>query len=211
MVNDSTVSLSQAAAACTFGVNPNSGTVVAAGGPLTFQLNTVSGCSWTATSDSTWITITSGASGSASGSISLNVATNTGAARTGAVTAGGQIYRVSQDAAETVPAPVPNPTPSPTPSPSPSPSPTPAPSPSPTPQPVPPTISIDGKIDSLSGRCPTVSFRLAGFTVTTASSTTYSKGKCTDLSNGDTLSVDGTLITSTALAATDIAITKNDH
>jgi hypothetical protein len=76
---------------------------------------------------------------------------------------------------------------------------------------VPQTISIDGKIDSLSGLCPAVSFRLAGYAVTAGSNTTYSKGKCSDLSNGDTLNVDGTLTGSNTLAATDIAITKNDH
>ena len=41
----------------------------------------MSGCAWTATSNAAWITVTAGATGSGTGSVSYSVATNSGARR----------------------------------------------------------------------------------------------------------------------------------
>ncbi|MDQ5988115.1 MAG: hypothetical protein CSYNP_03871 [Syntrophus sp. SKADARSKE-3] len=51
-------------------------------------------CAWTAASSASWITVTSGASGT--GTVSYSIAANTGAARTGTITAGGQTFTVTQ-------------------------------------------------------------------------------------------------------------------
>lgn len=54
-------------------------------------------CSWTATSNDSWITITSGSSGTGSGTVSYFVsAKTTGGARTGTMTIGGQTFTVTQ-------------------------------------------------------------------------------------------------------------------
>jgi hypothetical protein len=45
-----------------------------------------------------WITITTGASGNGTGTVAFTVAANTGAARTGTITVGGQIFTISQAA-----------------------------------------------------------------------------------------------------------------
>jgi hypothetical protein len=59
-------------------------------------VSATSGCGWTAASDSTWITITAGASGTGSGAVSYSLAANTGAARAGTITIAGQSHTVNQ-------------------------------------------------------------------------------------------------------------------
>ncbi|MGH9760769.1 MAG: BACON domain-containing protein, partial [Blastocatellia bacterium] len=62
-----------------------------------FTLTTQSGCSWTASSDSSWVTITSGSSGTATGTVAYTVAANTGSgSRTATITAGGKPYAITQ-------------------------------------------------------------------------------------------------------------------
>jgi hypothetical protein len=57
-----------------------------------------SGCSWTATSNQSWISITSGSSGTGNGTVTYSVAANNGAARTGTMTIGGQTFTITQAA-----------------------------------------------------------------------------------------------------------------
>lgn len=104
-VSDATLQLSQDAAPCRFTLSASSGSVAAAGGTLTAQLSTVTGCAWSARSDASWLTIPSGASGSATAIITMAAAQNTGAARTAHMTAAGLTYTVTQLAA-TAPPPV---------------------------------------------------------------------------------------------------------
>jgi hypothetical protein len=60
-----------------------------------------SGCGWTATSNDSWIRITSGASGSGSGTVNYSVVSNTGTARTGTITVAGRTFTVNQSAGST--------------------------------------------------------------------------------------------------------------
>jgi hypothetical protein len=54
-------------------------------------------CDWTAESDASWVTITSGANGSGNGTIQYSVAENTSAApRSAHITAGGQTHTINQ-------------------------------------------------------------------------------------------------------------------
>ena len=62
-------------------------------------MSSASGCSWTAASNASWITVTSGSSGSGNGTVGYSVAANTGAARTGTLTVAGSTFTVSQAAA----------------------------------------------------------------------------------------------------------------
>jgi hypothetical protein len=66
------------------------------------QLTADADVPWTASSNDSWITITSGASGSGSGTVSFSVADNTtGAPRTGTMNINGQIFTVQQESGST--------------------------------------------------------------------------------------------------------------
>jgi hypothetical protein len=89
---------------CAFTVSPPSQSYGSGGGAGTVNVGTVSGCSWGAVSSVNWVTITSGASGSDSGSVGYSVALNsTTGSRTGTITVQGQTFTVFQDAAGTAP------------------------------------------------------------------------------------------------------------
>ncbi|MBZ5555735.1 MAG: fibronectin type III domain-containing protein [Acidobacteriia bacterium] len=80
-------------ASCRYSVSPTSQSFPAAGGGGSISVTaTPSGCSanWSATSSASFVTITGGASGTTSGTITYSVAPNTGStSRTGTVTIGG--------------------------------------------------------------------------------------------------------------------------
>jgi Putative binding domain, N-terminal/Viral BACON domain len=86
---------------CAFTIAPNNESIAAAGGAGTAIAVTASGgnCTWTATSNASWITVTSGATGSGNGSVGFSVAANTGAARNGSLTIAGQTFTANQAAA----------------------------------------------------------------------------------------------------------------
>ena len=56
-------------------------------------------CNWTAISNTSWITITLGNSGSGNGTVSYSVLANTSSSRTGTMTIAGQTVTVVQDGA----------------------------------------------------------------------------------------------------------------
>jgi hypothetical protein len=61
-------------------------------------VTTISGCTWTATSNASWLTITSGASGNGSGTVAFDVAANPGGVRTGTLTIADPTLTVTQTA-----------------------------------------------------------------------------------------------------------------
>jgi hypothetical protein len=95
-----TVNQAAAPAPCTYQITPSSQSAPSAGGAgSTITVTTASGCAWTATSPDAWLTITSGATGTGSGTVNFTISANPGAARTGTLTAGGQVFTVNQAAA----------------------------------------------------------------------------------------------------------------
>src|SRR3954470_1565464 len=175
VVGAQSLAVNQAAAACQFSLSRGSDTIAAAGGRLSVAVTTLTGCAWNATSDAAWISISSGQSGTTSGTVVVTVAANTAVVRVGHVNIGGQTYTINQQGVP-VPAPShapsPSPPPAPTPHPTPSPSPTPAPSPAPPPSPPPPppaprTVEFGGMVSDLGGRCPSVTFTVGDTTVAT--------------------------------------------
>ncbi len=58
---------------------------------------TASGCSWAATSNEPWITITSGASGSGSGTVGYTVQNNSGPERSGTISVSDETFTVTQE------------------------------------------------------------------------------------------------------------------
>jgi Zn-dependent metalloprotease len=82
---------------CSFSINPTSASFAAAGGSASVTVTTTPGCNWTAVSNNSFITITSGASGSGNGTVIYSVAANTGSlSRNGSMTIAGLTFGVSQ-------------------------------------------------------------------------------------------------------------------
>jgi (2Fe-2S) ferredoxin/subtilisin-like proprotein convertase family protein len=71
--------------ACVFSISPSAQAFSAAGGSGSFQINIPTGCSWTASTMNSFITIDSPTSGVNAATINLTVAANPGAARTGLI------------------------------------------------------------------------------------------------------------------------------
>ena len=85
---------------CAYTISPSSQSFGSAGGRGSVSLNSSAGCSWSATSSVNWVTITSGGSGSDSGTVNYSVALNTSSdSRTGTITSQGETFTVFQDAA----------------------------------------------------------------------------------------------------------------
>lgn len=87
---------------CSFSINPSSATFPAAGGNGTLAITaTPTSCAWTTTSDTpVWLTVSFGQTGTGNGSAGYTVRPNTTAAlRTGTLNVAGQIFTVTQQAA----------------------------------------------------------------------------------------------------------------
>jgi len=82
--------------ACTYSVSPTSVSAAVGGGTFTATVTTDAACTWTAVSQSSFITVTSGASGTGNGSVTFTVAATTSGARTGTLTIAGQTVTVTQ-------------------------------------------------------------------------------------------------------------------
>jgi hypothetical protein len=85
-------------ASCSYSIDPRSDSAPVAGGSGTVNVSTTSACAWTASSNASWITITSGASGTGDGRASYLVLANVGGSRTGTLTVAGQTFTVTQAA-----------------------------------------------------------------------------------------------------------------
>lgn len=86
-------------APCTFSLSPNTQSFPSLGGNGTFSLTPSSPtCAWTAQSNASWILMSSQTSGTGPQTLSYTVLNNTGPARDGTITAGGQIFTVRQAA-----------------------------------------------------------------------------------------------------------------
>ena len=82
---------------CSIAIAPASLAFVSEGGPGNVTVTTTPGCAWTASTSSSWITLTAGASGNGPGTVAYSVAANsTTESRTGGVTIGGQAHAVTQ-------------------------------------------------------------------------------------------------------------------
>ncbi len=90
-----------AASGCAYSIAPASQSFVSSGGTGVVNVTMTSGsdCRWTTTSSASWITVTSGASGTGSGPVGFSVASNSGSARSGTLTIAGQTFTVNQAAA----------------------------------------------------------------------------------------------------------------
>src|SRR6185295_11254934 len=83
--------------ACTYTISPASKTSGSNGGTGSVSVTAPSNCTWTATSNANWISISSGTSGTGNGTVNYSVAANTGPARVGTLSIAGQTFTVNQD------------------------------------------------------------------------------------------------------------------
>ena len=131
--------------------SPTSQNLGAAGGAgIRVSVTAASPCQWVASSNATWISITSGAIATGNGTVVFSVAANTGPARTGTLTIAERTFTVTQAAgANNPPPPSPPPSPPPPSPPPPSPPPTPPEPTPPPPSPPPCSYSISSTSESL--------------------------------------------------------------
>jgi uncharacterized protein (TIGR03437 family) len=98
-VGAQTFSIREDAAPCVTSLAPGTANVAAGGGSGSFRVTvTPNGCTWTATA-SGFVTVTSGASGTNTGTVGYTVAANTGSQRSGAIRVNDQSFNITQDAA----------------------------------------------------------------------------------------------------------------
>lgn len=97
MVNGQRAQVTQAAGECKFELSSNATSLSQAGGSGSVDVRASSGlCTWTATSDVEWISVTSNASGKGSASVGFTVASTTGPPRAGTLTIAGIHFTVTQ-------------------------------------------------------------------------------------------------------------------
>jgi len=85
--------------ACTYSIDPTEANLSrpdAAQG--TVSVTAGAGCAWTATSNASWITVASGATGTGNGQVLLTFPANTGPMRTGTVTIATRTFTLTQAA-----------------------------------------------------------------------------------------------------------------
>lgn len=86
-----------AAPACTYAINPTSVSTGSGAANRSVAVTAQSGCPWTATSNASWLTITSGATGSGNGVVNYSVASNSSeSSRSGTLTVADHTVFVTQ-------------------------------------------------------------------------------------------------------------------
>ena len=88
--------ISDVAAGCMYSIAPTNESLPASGGTGSVAVMAPNGCMWTAASNDSWITITSGESGSGNSTVAYSVAANGSSSRTGTMTIAGQTFTVPQ-------------------------------------------------------------------------------------------------------------------
>ncbi len=92
-----TFSVTQSGTTCSYSLSANSASFDASGGTGAVSVTAPGACSWTASSGASWITISSGDSGSGNGTVGYTAVANPGSSsRTGVLTVAGQSLTVSQ-------------------------------------------------------------------------------------------------------------------
>jgi uncharacterized protein (TIGR03437 family) len=88
---------------CNYAIAPTAAQAVGqAGGTGTVTVTSTSGCAWTAQSNVPWMTVTSGATGTANGSVGYTIAANAGLERGGTIFIAGQTFMVTQAGAPAI-------------------------------------------------------------------------------------------------------------
>jgi hypothetical protein len=92
-IANQTVTVTQAAG-CTYSISPESKNMDATGGTVDVSVSTAQGCSWTASSNTSWISVRE----QGNSTVQVTVLPNIGAARSGTATIAGKTFTVTQSA-----------------------------------------------------------------------------------------------------------------
>jgi len=84
---------------CSFSLDKQSASFGMSGATASVQVTDTGGCNWSSMSNASWITINSGGSGSASGTLNYTVAPNTGGSRLGTISVAGTVFKITQSGA----------------------------------------------------------------------------------------------------------------
>lgn len=92
-----TFSITQNGMTCTYGISPTTQSVSASGESGEVSVSAADGCGWTANSNDSWISVTSGSNGDGNGTVSYSVSPNsTIDPKTGTITIAGKTFTISQ-------------------------------------------------------------------------------------------------------------------
>jgi hypothetical protein len=72
------------------------------------------------------------------------------------------------------------------------------------------SISLSGRIQSVSGSCPTLEFELKDYEVHTSSATEFRRGGCRDIRRRSEVEVQGTLMSDGTVSAARVTIKDDD-
>ena len=184
-VESTQLELVQDGAPCAYDLDHSRIDVGAGGGAVSIRVTAMAGCEWSARAHESWISVSSGGPMNGTGMVQLTVAANSGPAREGSATIAAQTISVGQNGAGSAP-----PTQPPAPPTPPSPAPPPSAPPAPTPPPADP-VELEGRVSSLRGTCPTISFAVSEVTVDADGSTRYRGGNCKRVDEGRLIGVTG--------------------
>ena len=95
VVAGQTITISQTPG-CSFAISPESASVPASAATGKVSVATGAGCAWTASSNASWLTITSGSSGSGNGDVQYTAGAAAGPARSGTLTIAGRTFTFNQ-------------------------------------------------------------------------------------------------------------------
>jgi hypothetical protein len=97
-----TFAITQGGIICAYAISPTNQSFDSSGGIGSVSVTAQSGCPWTATSNDSWITITSGSSGTGNGTVNYSVSANAETSqRTGTITIAGETFTVTQEGIST--------------------------------------------------------------------------------------------------------------
>jgi len=97
VIADKTLSIRQYGASCTYSISPTAQSFNSSGGTGSVNVTMPEGCNWTVSSNSSWLSITSGSTGSGSGAVYYSVSQNPiSSSRTGIITIAGKTFTVTQ-------------------------------------------------------------------------------------------------------------------
>jgi hypothetical protein len=83
---------------CAYNLSSLSANVPSTAGTTSFTVNTGTGCAWSVTNIASWLSVSGASSGSGTAAITVNIAANSGAARTGTLSVAGKLFTVNQSA-----------------------------------------------------------------------------------------------------------------
>ena len=150
---------------CTFQLSPQQREFGANGGTGALDVSAPNGCAWSAASSESWLSITSGASGTGNGRIRYLVAPNvTQNSREATINVNGAVHRVSQDGLS---------------------------GDDDDDDDDDDDVRVSGRVSALSGSCPNLQFVVRNSIVFTDHTTTFSKGSCGSVVNGTDVEVEG--------------------